>query len=84
MPTVLRRGNLRFVIYPNDHEPAHVHVLQGTGRPLELKINLGELDGCPSIIEADEDFPDKDIRRALEVIMDNIKTLRSEWNRIHG
>jgi hypothetical protein len=27
MPTVLRIGGLRVVIYPNDHPPAHVHVL---------------------------------------------------------
>jgi hypothetical protein len=27
MPTVLRVGGLRVVIYPNDHPPAHVHVL---------------------------------------------------------
>lgn len=27
MPTVLRSGGLRVVIYPNDHAPAHVHVL---------------------------------------------------------
>jgi hypothetical protein len=27
MPTVLRIGSLRVVIYPNDHPPAHVYVL---------------------------------------------------------
>jgi hypothetical protein len=27
MPTVLRIGGLRVLIYPNDHPPAHVHVL---------------------------------------------------------
>jgi hypothetical protein len=27
MPTVLRSGALRVVIYPNDHSPTHVHVL---------------------------------------------------------
>ena len=27
MPTVLRVGGLRVVIYPNDHPLAHVHVL---------------------------------------------------------
>ena len=27
MPTVLRIGGLRVVIYPNDHRPAHVHVI---------------------------------------------------------
>lgn len=27
MPTVLRIDGLRVVIYPNDHRPAHVHVI---------------------------------------------------------
>jgi len=27
MPTVLRFEGLRVVIYPNDHRPAHVHVI---------------------------------------------------------
>ena len=27
MPTVLRIGGWRIAIYPNDHPPAHVHVL---------------------------------------------------------
>jgi hypothetical protein len=27
MPTVLRLRRLRVVIYPNDHRPAHVHVI---------------------------------------------------------
>ena len=35
MPTVLRLGGLRVVIYPNDHSPPHVHVigLRGSQRP---------------------------------------------------
>ncbi|MCY4396412.1 MAG: DUF4160 domain-containing protein [Rhodospirillaceae bacterium] len=31
MPTVLRLDGLRVVIYPNDHRPAHVHVVGGDG-----------------------------------------------------
>jgi len=27
MPTILRFGGLRVVIYPNDHAPGHVHVI---------------------------------------------------------
>ena len=29
MPTVLIIGGWRVVIYPNDHRPAHVHVIGG-------------------------------------------------------
>jgi hypothetical protein len=35
MPTVLRIGGLRVAIYPNDHRPAHVHVV-GDGEAVFL------------------------------------------------
>ncbi len=41
LPTVLRFGGLRVVIYPNDHRPAHVHVI---GRGCEAVFNLN----CPA------------------------------------
>ena len=51
MPTVLRFDGLRVVVYPNDHRPAHVHVIGrgceavfflncATG-PVELRENYG-------------------------------------------
>jgi hypothetical protein len=47
MPTVLRIGGLRVVIYPNDHPPAHVHVL---GPGWLVVINLfGQSSGRRSI-----------------------------------
>jgi hypothetical protein len=53
MPTVLRLGSLRVVIYPNDHRPAHVHVSgQGHSAIFELNcpagpLRLGENYGLP-------------------------------------
>jgi hypothetical protein len=41
MPTVLRLGRLRVVIYLNDHRPAHVHVMGG-GQEAVFKLN------CPA------------------------------------
>ena len=41
MPTVLRFAGLRAVIYPNDHRPAHVHVI---GNDCEAVFNLN----CPA------------------------------------
>jgi len=28
MPTIIRQEGFRIVIYPNDHFPAHVHVIK--------------------------------------------------------
>ena len=51
MPTVDRVDGLRLVIYPNDHRPAQVHVMDKGGEavfnlhcpdgPLELRENYG-------------------------------------------
>ena len=44
MPTVLRLDALRVAIYPNDHRPAHVHVI---GAGYEAVFNLHCPDGPP-------------------------------------
>jgi len=46
MPAVVRIGGLRVMIYPNDHLPAHVHVL-GPGR--EAVFVLDCADGPPRL-----------------------------------
>jgi Domain of unknown function (DUF4160) len=45
MPTIIREDGFRVVIYPNDHIPAHVHVLKGGG---EVRIDLGSIEGSIS------------------------------------
>ena len=62
MVTVLRAQGLRFIIFSNDHEPAHVHVF-GDG---EAKINLLGADGMPATVWADA-MSRGDIRRALRI-----------------
>ncbi|WP_205980786.1 DUF4160 domain-containing protein [Pseudomonas viridiflava] len=41
MPSVSRINGLRVVIYPNDHKPAHVHVI-GSGREASFYLNCPE------------------------------------------
>ena len=48
MPTVKRIGGFRVVIYPNDHRPAHVHVIGGG---CEAVFNLNCPDGPPELRE---------------------------------
>ena len=45
MVTVLRVAGLRFIIFVDDHEPAHVHVF-GDG---QAKIDLLGADGLPEL-----------------------------------
>jgi hypothetical protein len=80
MPTVLRQGALRVVVYPNDHRPAHVHVIGGGSEavfrlncpsgPVELRENYRFSAGALATISAELD-------RALA-------RLCGEWERIHG
>jgi hypothetical protein len=48
MPTVLRIGALRVAVYPNDHRPAHVHVI-GNGH--EAVFILSDSAGSVAIRE---------------------------------
>jgi Domain of unknown function (DUF4160) len=49
MPVVLRFDGLRVVIYPNDHRPAHVHVIGAQG---EAVFVLNCPDGPPELRES--------------------------------
>lgn len=80
MPTVLRFAGWRVVIYPNDHRPAHVHVIGNDCEAVfELncrdgRITLRENYGCGAL----------DITRARRALEKNQKSLCREWERIHG
>ena len=80
MPTVLRFEGLRAVIYPNDHRPAHVHVI---GRGHEAVLNLH----CPSgPVEVRENygFSRTAVTRIERFLMEHMTGLCGEWKRIHG
>lgn len=76
MPTVLRVAGLRVVIYPNDHPPAHVHVL---GSGWVVVIDLVEFDvreaiGCDV----------REARRVLRLVAGHREALMDTWRRFHG
>lgn len=79
MVTVLRAHGLRAVIFLNDHEPAHVHVL-GDG---EAKIDLLGADGAPELVWADG-MNRSEIRRALRIVTEEQARLLARWEEIHG
>lgn len=79
MVTVLRVHGLRFVIFVDDHEPAHVHAF-GDG---EAKINLEGRDGAPELIWT-VGLSKADVRRAMKAVSEHRELLTAEWRRIHG
>jgi hypothetical protein len=76
MPTVLRIGGLRVVVYPNDHAPAHVHVM---GPGWVVVVNLAG----PNVREA-INCGGPQVRRAMRLIVEHRDELMDAWKRIHG
>jgi len=80
MPTVLRIGGLRVVIWPNDHRPAHIHVKGADG---EAVFNLHCPSGPPVLRESYR-FKLADLNRIADALAVAITALCSEWRTIHG
>ena len=80
MPTIVWFRNIRIVIYPNDHRPAHVHAIRGD------EFSVFELDcpdGPPELKEA-HGFSASELKRIAQAIEDHLKLLCLEWRSIHG
>lgn len=80
MPTVHRFDGLRFVIYPNDHRPAHVHV-KGTDGEAVFFLNF---PGGPPELRESYGFNLREVNRIEQVLVVVLTTLCKEWRSIHG
>ena len=79
MPTVHRAHGLRFVIYLNDHSPAHVHAIGADG---EAKIVLGSEGEAPTL-DWVKGLTATDVRRAMTEVGAEQTRLWEAWKRIH-
>lgn len=79
MATVHREAGLRFIIFVDDHEPAHVHVV-GDGH---AKINLAGEDGKPDLV-SNLGFKAGDLRKALRIVTEQQAAMQAKWDEIHG
>ena len=79
MVTIYRAGSFRIVIFVNDHEPAHVHVI-GEG---EAKVNLTGSEGCPELIWA-EGMKHSDLRWIMRIVSEHQDEFLIRWSAIHG
>ncbi len=80
MPTILRIGALRVVIYPSDHRPAHVHVQGGDG---EAVFILHCPHGPPALRES-FGFKRPDLSAIKNALAGAITLLCAKWSAIHG
>ncbi|MGH8228251.1 MAG: DUF4160 domain-containing protein [Steroidobacteraceae bacterium] len=80
LPTVLRVDDLRVVIWPNDHAPAHVHIFSAEA---EAKIELREASPYPRLVENRRMKP-ADLAKALGTVREHRTLLIEKWREIHG
>lgn len=80
MHTVLRLDNFRVVIYPNDHRPAHVHVI---GQGCEAVFDLHCPDG-PSELRDSYDLSLRTVSRIQKALNARMSVLCEARERIHG
>jgi hypothetical protein len=80
MPTVHRAGNLRFVVFLDDHGPPHVHVFSDGG---EAKVLLGSPDERPTLVWA-RGLRRGSLRRAMLETLARRAKLLAAWRRVHG
>ena len=80
MPTVQRFDGLRVAIYPNDHRPAHVHVIGGG---CEAVFNLSCPAG-PAEVRENYGFPRREISYIERVLTNHMESLCRAWENIHG
>lgn len=71
-PTIFQVWNLRIVIYPKDHEPAHVHVV---GPDAEAKFDIKTLECMEN-----HGFSEKSLRRIKEYLKDRKMNLLEVWD----
>jgi hypothetical protein len=80
MPTVLRIGKMRVVIYPNDHRPAHVHVIGPHG---EAVFDLHCPQGPPELRES-MGFALHELNKIVDHLQHALASLCGQWSSIHG
>lgn len=70
----------KVVIYPNDHLPAHVHVI-GHGREAIFHLNCPR---GPVTLRENYWFARRDIARIRQTLTAWLAQLCKEWEKIHG
>jgi hypothetical protein len=80
MPTAMKIGRHRVVIYPNDHPPCHVDVIWTDH---EVLYNLNCPDG-PVKLRENYGFSMRDLSQIEDALNAELALLCEKWREIHG
>ena len=75
-PVVLRQEGYIFIIFPNDHTPAHVHVKRAE-KVARVKLNPVEIWDYFR-------FNTREISQILEIVRVNQQVLLAAWDEYHA
>jgi hypothetical protein len=73
VPTVKNFGSYRIMLFAEDHNPPHVHVI---GRDFQAKVRIRDADIFAGMI------PPRHRREALRWIVENRDRLLEKWNEL--
>lgn len=76
MPTVLRVGGYRFIIFTNDHNPPHIHVQRAEGG---AKISLQPIE----IVEYHA-LNARQLREIIAIVGEHHGYLLDKWREVQG
>jgi hypothetical protein len=82
MPTIFSERGVRFVVYPNDHSPPHIHALGAAwemviilGNCEEIKPEIKDVFGTPTVAQ---------VRHVMQAAHSRCRELFERWRQIHG
>lgn len=81
MPTIWRGGGFRFVIWPDDHHPPHVHIVRGN-RVLAI-VNMA-IGGRTVWIRENFGLKRQELASVVRVVASNNDLFMMEWTKLHG
>ncbi|MBE9075808.1 DUF4160 domain-containing protein [Romeria aff. gracilis LEGE 07310] len=77
MPTVFNDNGFRGMVYPNDHDPVHVHAYK---RGSQAKINAKTLE----LIAVMGEYSKKDLKKAKQLTAKYQAVIFEKWEELYG
>jgi len=71
LPTLLNKNGFKFFFYANEHEPKHIHIMNGSGF---AKVELENLKVVQNY------FKSKDLKLALQIVKENKNNFERIWD----
>jgi hypothetical protein len=78
MPEIFRAVGCVFSIFPDDHDPPHVHVI---GPGWRMKVALSD---PPDLVLVEGKVTKQEARKTLRLTREHLSQLIESWESIHG